>query len=294
MSYASQVLADAPLIYWRLGEASGTVAADASGNGHTGTYLNSPTLGVTGLQTSDADTAISTDGVSDQGVQSASITAADYPLFTLECLINPTSFVFGLGALCGWDDLQMYVSNAGGVKVTAGWWMIGSGSDGSDSVDVATGATNHVAIVYDGTDAIVYIDGTAVASRPVSAGASLGSDPFWAATDSFDDNYLGVLDEVAFYDSALSAGRIAAHYAAASGAPASPPVVDTLTPDSGPAAGGNDVVIAGSDFTDTSDVSFGASAASFVVDNDAQITAEAPAGTGTVQVVVTTPAGSSG
>ena len=31
-SYSQEVLADSPLAYWRLGEASGTTAADASGN----------------------------------------------------------------------------------------------------------------------------------------------------------------------------------------------------------------------------------------------------------------------
>ena len=43
--YSASVLADAPAAYWRLGEASGTSAADASGNGRAGSYLNTPTLG---------------------------------------------------------------------------------------------------------------------------------------------------------------------------------------------------------------------------------------------------------
>ncbi len=47
-SYSASVLADSPLAYWRLGEASGTTAADASGNGRTGSYLNTPTLGAAG------------------------------------------------------------------------------------------------------------------------------------------------------------------------------------------------------------------------------------------------------
>src|SRR5206468_2153811 len=37
---------DGPIAYYRLGEASGTSAADASGNGLTGTYVGGPTLGV--------------------------------------------------------------------------------------------------------------------------------------------------------------------------------------------------------------------------------------------------------
>ena len=45
-SYSASVLADSPLSYWRLGEASGTTAADSSGANRTGSYLNTPTLGV--------------------------------------------------------------------------------------------------------------------------------------------------------------------------------------------------------------------------------------------------------
>ena len=64
-AYRSQVLADEPLAYWRLGEPSGTSAADASGNGNTGTYGGSPTLGATGALAGDTDTATSFDGVND-------------------------------------------------------------------------------------------------------------------------------------------------------------------------------------------------------------------------------------
>ena len=36
------VLADAPLAYWRLGESGGATAADSSGNGRVGTYVTRP------------------------------------------------------------------------------------------------------------------------------------------------------------------------------------------------------------------------------------------------------------
>jgi hypothetical protein len=44
-SYPAAVLADTPLGYWELGETSGTIAADASGNGRSGTYTGGVTLG---------------------------------------------------------------------------------------------------------------------------------------------------------------------------------------------------------------------------------------------------------
>src|SRR3954466_1541699 len=36
--YSAAVLADTPVVYYRLAEASGTSATDSSGNSHTGTY----------------------------------------------------------------------------------------------------------------------------------------------------------------------------------------------------------------------------------------------------------------
>ena len=70
-----------------------------------------------------------------------------------------------------------------------------------------------------------------------------------------------------------------------------PPTVTGLAPTSGPEAGGNNVVITGTGFTGTTgptSVQFGATnATSYVVDSDTQITAVAPAGTGTVDVTVT-------
>ena len=46
--YDAAVLADSPVAFWKLDEASGTVAADSSGNGNTGTYQGAVTLGETG------------------------------------------------------------------------------------------------------------------------------------------------------------------------------------------------------------------------------------------------------
>ena len=69
------------------------------------------------------------------------------------------------------------------------------------------------------------------------------------------------------------------------------PTVSSVSPSSGPTAGGTPVTIGGSAFTGATAVSFGAAAASFTVTNDSQIAATSPAGTGVVDVRVTTPSG---
>jgi IPT/TIG domain len=64
------------------------------------------------------------------------------------------------------------------------------------------------------------------------------------------------------------------------------PVITGLSPSSGPASGGTLVTITGVGFTHAIGVEFGTSAASFTVVSDTTITAESPAGTGTVDVSV--------
>jgi N-acetylneuraminic acid mutarotase len=72
------------------------------------------------------------------------------------------------------------------------------------------------------------------------------------------------------------------------------PTVTSVSPNSGPAAGGTSVTITGSNFTSASTVSFGTTAAMNVsCSTTTSCTATSPPGTGTVNVTVTTPGGTS-
>src|SRR6185437_15766225 len=67
--------------------------------------------------------------------------------------------------------------------------------------------------------------------------------------------------------------------------------VASVAPSSGPQPGGTTVTITGANFSEATAVSFGATpAASFTVNSASSITAVSPAGTGVVDVTVTTPA----
>ncbi len=78
------------------------------------------------------------------------------------------------------------------------------------------------------------------------------------------------------------------------GPPPPAPTVTGVNPTSGPNTGGTSVVVSGTNLTGASDVQFGGmSATSFSVTNDMSITATAPAGSGTVDVLVTTGGGTS-
>jgi outer membrane autotransporter protein len=72
------------------------------------------------------------------------------------------------------------------------------------------------------------------------------------------------------------------------------PAVTELSPQTGPAAGGTSVTITGTDFTGATGVKFGGTpAASFTVESATRIKATAPAGTGVVDVRVSTAGGTS-
>jgi len=86
------------------------------------------------------------------------------------------------------------------------------------------GGSNWVHLVgtYDGANWKLYRNGTPVATNAAAVGALTVSNGDWAigATgNGWADNFAGAVDEVAIYDHALSAGRVAAHYAGATSAP---------------------------------------------------------------------------
>jgi hypothetical protein len=76
---------------------------------------------------------------------------------------------------------------------------------------------------------------------------------------------------------------------------ATPSIVSGIAPASGPTTGGNGIVVMGRDFSGATRIMFGQTAGTVVNVNDAgtQLTALAPPGTGTVDVTVLTPAGTS-
>src|SRR5262245_54378468 len=60
--YSEQVLAKHPVAYWRLGEAKGPTAVDATGSRHNGNYHGTPAYREPGAISQDPDTAVKLDG----------------------------------------------------------------------------------------------------------------------------------------------------------------------------------------------------------------------------------------
>jgi hypothetical protein len=222
-SYNDTVLADSPAAYWRLGEASGTTAADASGNNRSGSYLNTPTLGVAGALSGDSNTAVGFNGTNEY--VNVPYTAALNPAsFTVEAWAFVTG---GQGTFRSLVTSRDYAAgNARGYILYAGNdnnWQLWTGNGGWNVLDgpaVTLNQWTHLVGTYDGATMRLYVNGILAAST--SAGYLQNAQrPLRVAsgnTDGAADYFLpGSVDEVAVYGSALSDARVSAHFAAATG-----------------------------------------------------------------------------
>jgi hypothetical protein len=221
-SYASSVLADAPSQYYRLGETSGTIAADSSGNADNGVYQGGVTLGAPGA-TADGNTAATFNGTS--GYVSTSTLWTNPQVFTIEAWFKTTSTTGGL--IVGFGNVS--VGPSGNYDR-----MIYMGTGGQIYFGVALNQTIHTTTAYDdGTwhlaDATLssagmalYIDGALVATnskvttpQTYNGYWRIGDQSLGGWSDHGTNFFGGSIDEVAIYPTVLSAGRIATHYLAA-------------------------------------------------------------------------------
>jgi hypothetical protein len=232
--YGQVVLADHPIGYWRLDEASGTVAHDylAGRNGiYNRTVLGQPGYGY-----------VSTHTVAKFGVL-ASVNS---------CATNiPIDFATTGNA--GFS-VEAWV-NGGAQSTDAGLVTKGSGG-GGEQFNLDCGAANHAfrffvrdagggAHLANGTvtpnsrwhhlvgvcnesagSVVLYVDGVSNASGTITAGSGLlsAATPMsigarQSGTAQYDDQFVGSMEEVAIYNVALSAAQVRAHFGSATNRP---------------------------------------------------------------------------
>lgn len=202
-SYRDAVLATNPVAYWRLGEASGTVARDEMG-ANDGTYVNTPTLGVAGLLAGDSDTAVG-------------LAAASHQYASL-----PASFAFAgdymLAAWVSTTDTAIRIilgRNVSGRYVYLGYesgsWHFQSVTPSALLAAADPTGTHFVVGLRSGSNVRIYVDG--VLGGSVGVGAPEGTSDATmaigrlAGETAYDWN--GTIDEPAIWDRALTADEIA-------------------------------------------------------------------------------------
>lgn len=218
-AYYTAVMADTPLGYWRLGETTGSAAADSSGNSHPGTYVSCSQGAPSLVTNSGGDLAVAGNGSSSQITVGA--VSALYSLsrsFAIEAWIKPASVASGV--LSGiWSSGYLGFClrrNGTSIQLLRDY----SSSLGIVSASLVAGVRYQVGVEVSSTGtATVYLNGAAIGTVDVSAysyGGSyvrLGAD---GSSSTLVETFLdGTLDEVSVYSHTLGASRWAAHYAAA-------------------------------------------------------------------------------
>lgn len=218
--YGQTIQSDSPSAYWRLGETSGTQAADASGGGHSGSYLGSPQLGVPGAV--PADTAVAFNGSSQEVAVPDSAAVRLNGSFTIEFWAKVGSFVNtwpgilkkGASGSAATGYLIWYGSDLRPTFKRAGY----DGRKTSASGALSTSAFRYYAVTYDASSSSLrwYVDG---APDTTYSGVSLPTNSTTANLElgTGDQGANETLDEVAFYARPLGAAAIASHFSAASG-----------------------------------------------------------------------------
>jgi Concanavalin A-like lectin/glucanases superfamily/Bacterial Ig-like domain len=247
--YKDAVMADSPRAYWRLGETSGTVAKDVSGNGNDGTYVNGVALGQPGRIMGDPDTSVNFDGVNDYmtvpNSSSLNITGA----VTVEAWVKR--------AKSGWQVIAGKPGNGQSRLENYALWF-DSGNfvraffgDGTNYVNVSSTApldTNwhKIAASYDNATVRLYIDGVQNATATSTVQLTPNTLPLLAGRESGNTFYMGGrLDELAVYASALPASRLLAHFSTGNGVDTTPPAVRLTTPAAGTSTVDHSPIFAG-------------------------------------------------
>jgi hypothetical protein len=216
--YAASVLADGPVAYWRLGDASINSAVDETNNGNVGMLLGGVQPGAPGPLVGDADTATEFDGIDDTITMGDRLAFEGKAPFTIEAWVRPTAHANYAGVLSKTDESAGGANKVGYLLydqyLTFGFERIGA----ADSQTVTTGALAlgmwvAVAVTYDGTTLTLYIDSVPQMSSTTDITIPATTKPF-AIGGRNGGVWLffgGSIDEVAIYDHPLDQTRIEAH-----------------------------------------------------------------------------------
>jgi len=215
-SYASVVGADRPVGWWRLGETSGTSAANQAG-GSAGAYAGGYTL--------DQPSLLATDMVNRAVAFNGSTARVSVPngsalqltnRVTLEAWIKPTSLPVSGAFRSVMTKAESYSLQFNGPRLE--FTIIQSGTRRrlqAPSGAIAAGGTYHVVGTFDGTTQRLYVNGAQVASAALSGSASTNTRPLVIGSwDGSSEFFAGTIDEPAVYNAVLSAAQVAAHYRA--------------------------------------------------------------------------------
>ncbi|MHB8511490.1 MAG: LamG domain-containing protein [Actinomycetota bacterium] len=227
--YQTTVLADTPTGYWRLGDTAGPVASDSSGNANHATYVGGINYNQTGLIGADPNGAAGFDGnTSYVTVPAQALVASgpfsvemwfqtggsgnNYYLFSQNGQFNTgpiLSLITAIGGASGILFIEWDVSSAGDHNP-------GAGFDGIKRLN--DGLAHHVVATLTSDGFIhVYVDGALVGTSSHALTNLVFSGTTATIGAAVGGNYVnqvmvGAIDEVAYYNYALTQAQVTAHF----------------------------------------------------------------------------------
>ncbi|CAD5991104.1 conserved exported protein of unknown function [Agreia sp. COWG] len=225
-AYGASVYNLNPTLYWRLGESSGTTAADSGKRDNSGLYFGAFAQQTAGALKNVGDTAATFSptsngfgGWNQAGVSSAS-SSPSTTSYTEELWFKTTTTsggkLIGFGSsqtgTSGNYDRHVYMENDG--RLTFGVWT-GNANTATTSASYNDGQWHHLVASESSPDGMkLYVDGKLKATNPQT-----GGDPYtgyWRVAGdnawSGDPFFKGSIDEVAVYPNALTSDQVADHY----------------------------------------------------------------------------------
>jgi len=199
--------------YWPLDEGTGTNAYDLSGNNRTGTLVNSPMWNDTSCRFGDC--------LSFSGSNYISTTATPTNSGSFSLWVRPAAFTAFATPISAKTASNGYVLIENGVAPAYRWCGVlnPTGSNESDACDAelvpGTNTWYFLTLTWSGETMAFYVDGvsqgTAIYSGALSS-ALLATDIGIGASASGGNLYAGIIDDVRFYNHALTACEISELY----------------------------------------------------------------------------------
>lgn len=225
-AYHEEVLKDNPLFYLRLDETTGTTAQDATANDVDGTFTGSPLPAINQdplLGTDDGRSVIFTEASDPFGTPVGRILVEPYTSTHTSWSVE---FLVAVSALPTVNNL--YISTVSGNPSSPWEERINIGHEANGNIQIWNGSIwtavsslivdgpHHFVFTYNGTNLIVYKDGSEVYNDSWAGNSLTIDDVFTLGTNQNGfAGWGGTLDEVAVYGSVLSSDRVTAHFNAA-------------------------------------------------------------------------------
>jgi hypothetical protein len=194
------------IAYWKFDEATGTTATDSSGNRNTGTLMNGPqwTPGIVG-------TALYFDGVSHNVTVMDSNSLNPSKAFTLSAWVKPASTFADFRSILAKN--YKYYLYASGTGFCGDGSPLGGIHEGSDIAVcqpflLPTNTWTNLGLTYDGSTLVLYRNGVATVSSPISTALSPTAGTLQIGASEYGEYFKGAIDEVRIYNRALTATDI--------------------------------------------------------------------------------------